>query len=209
MEEVSLSTLNKYSSLMSVTLCHLTELTCIFLFSTLDLVVMKVESQDLYEMEEEDPYDKRHGEKLCSQTEKEPSQKKSRKKSFKNCYICPQCGRNFTYEKSLKKHELMHNVQCPFTCQQCGNIFTTNGSLKNHMRIHTGEKPFTCVQCGKSYTRSKTLKDHMRIHTGERPFKCDQCGKSYIRSKTLKDHMRNSHWRKTFQMWSVRKEFHP
>ena len=136
----------------------------------------------------------------------------------KKPFSCSDCGKQFLYKQSLKRHMRRHadksssscligqkcsgvgqdvNLQTrvhtgkkKFGCQDCGKTFRDQFSLKSHMRVHTGEQPFGCDVCGKSFKHEHNLKIHMRIHTGEMPFGCEVCGKRFKHQHNLKTHMR-------------------
>uniref|UniRef100_A0A9J7WYK6 C2H2-type domain-containing protein n=1 Tax=Cyprinus carpio carpio TaxID=630221 RepID=A0A9J7WYK6_CYPCA len=148
------------------------------LFSALDMMALKEESQDLNQT----------GDFITG--EKSFFEKRAQKTGTRKCFTCQQCGRSFSQKGNLKTHMNIHTGEKPFTCDHCGKSFTHQGTLYTHKSLHTGEKTYTCKLCGKTLNRKGNLQTHMRTHTGEKPFTCDQCGKSFTRKESLKNHMR-------------------
>nr|XP_020633787.1 oocyte zinc finger protein XlCOF6-like [Pogona vitticeps] len=148
----------------------------------------------------------------------EPYGEGSRRPNGENHLICSHCGKSFSQQVYLTKHQRIHpaartyrflDCRKPFgpvseadaplrfyaakkshDCSACGKSFSDHRSLKRHQRIHTGEKPYKCPECGKSFSRSPELKSHQRIHTGEKPYKCTVCGKMFSQSSNLSKHQR-------------------
>jgi uncharacterized Zn-finger protein len=83
-------------------------------------------------------------------------------------FLCPFCGKAFSFPKQVEIHQRMHTGEKPFGCHLCLASFSDSSNLKRHQRVHTGEKPFTCPQCEKKFSHQHHLKKHLKVHTGER-----------------------------------------
>ncbi|KAM9058899.1 zinc finger protein 263 isoform 3-T3 [Megaptera novaeangliae] len=136
----------------------------------------------------------------------------------KKLHLCPLCGKNFSNNSNLIRHQRIHAAErlCmgvgraeifgrnpPFLslhrahlgeeahkCPECGKSFSQNTHLTRHQRTHTGEKPYQCNECGKSFSCNSNLHRHQRTHTGEKPYKCPECGEIFAHSSNLLRHQR-------------------
>ncbi|XP_002722814.2 zinc finger protein 263 isoform X1 [Oryctolagus cuniculus] len=136
----------------------------------------------------------------------------------KKLHLCPLCGKNFSNNSNLIRHQRIHaaerlcvGVECSdlfggnphflslhrahlgeeaHKCLECGKCFSQNTHLTRHQRTHTGEKPYQCNICGKSFSCNSNLHRHQRTHTGEKPYKCPECGEIFAHSSNLLRHQR-------------------
>ncbi|XP_036885867.1 zinc finger protein 263 isoform X3 [Sturnira hondurensis] len=136
----------------------------------------------------------------------------------KKLHLCALCGKNFSNNSNLIRHQRIHaaerlcmGVECSeifrgsphflslhrahvgeeaHKCLECGKSFSQNTHLTRHQRTHTGEKPYQCNVCGKSFSCNSNLHRHQRTHTGEKPYKCSECGEIFAHSSNLLRHQR-------------------
>ena len=56
---------------------------------------------------------------------------------------CLDCGKKFQTFPKLRRHQITHNEDKPFSCETCSKGFSDKSNLQRHQLIHTGEKPFS------------------------------------------------------------------
>ncbi|XP_066486505.1 zinc finger protein 850-like [Tiliqua scincoides] len=103
---------------------------------------------------------------------------------------CSDCGRTFTRNFSLSRHQLIHATEHPHACRECCRSFSLPSLLAQHQLTHASGQPHACPNCPKSFSHRSKLVRHQRIHTDERPFQCGECGKCYRDGSTLLRHQR-------------------
>ncbi|KAF2878997.1 hypothetical protein ILUMI_27179 [Ignelater luminosus] len=110
---------------------------------------------------------------------------------FKKLFSCPVCEKDFSQEKYLQSHAMLHTAQAgSYQCHICLKYLSASTALKRHYRTHTGEKPYVCACCDKQFAQKIQLNVHMRTHTGQKPFKCDICHAEFSQKSHLLGHVR-------------------
>ena len=133
----------------------------------------------------------RHTQKRCSLCkEKFPSQKElnvhvSSVHSFQFLCKSRKCGKKFSSQAALDKHELIHKGP-HFFCTKCGDGFLFNYQLKNNANTHVDfviKCPYP--RCGKLYKSEGEYRRHKKVHqTAYQEYACTTCGKKFTKINT-------------------------
>ncbi|XP_078244288.1 uncharacterized protein LOC110091516 [Pogona vitticeps] len=106
----------------------------------------------------------------------------------KKPFQCSACGKCFSRNSLLHKHERTHGGGKPYTCPTCRKSFVYSWNLIKHKKKHTGERPHQCSACGKAFFERSDLIRHERIHTGEKPYRCSHCWRRFSQKWLLLKH---------------------
>lgn len=121
-----------------------------------------------------------------------PQKKKSEQKQC----LCPECGKTYKHQRTLRNHRLFHHTEGGgprVTCGMCKKTFTRSADLQSHVnKQHIGQKPFDCSKCHKKCACKRNANPNRHTCVQITKYACDVCGKEYKHKSTLKAHT-NTH----------------
>lgn len=101
------------------------------------------------------------------------------------------CDKAYWEERTLKRHEIIHDKERRYECHECKKPFAQNIHLVSHMRTHAGKKE-TGSQCDRvSPVKLSTQKEQKQFFKRERSdknrFKCQHrgCDKNFAENYML------------------------
>uniref|UniRef100_A0A096LV76 Histone-lysine N-methyltransferase PRDM9-like n=1 Tax=Poecilia formosa TaxID=48698 RepID=A0A096LV76_POEFO len=106
---------------------------------------------------------------------------------------CSVCGKSFTNEAHLKKHEAaVHEKLRPYVCSVCLKCFGQYNDLARHLQSHHNSKLLNCGQCSAAFWKSSLLRRHTQMaHGRAKSFRCNSCDKAFSTSAKLRQHQKN------------------
>ncbi len=112
---------------------------------------------------------------------------------------CPNCGKSFQCEATLKKHIFTHNKVSNY-CPLCMKDFSNTSNLKRHIATHSDQLKLNCDKCDNSFTETTALFEHLKIHRFDDAEKsddflleCDICKEKTASYASYNKHMKMKH----------------
>ncbi|XP_003700791.2 uncharacterized protein LOC100880255 [Megachile rotundata] len=114
-------------------------------------------------------------------------------------YNCKYCTKQYTTEKSLEKHMLVH-AEKKFICNVCNMKFYRQDRLQSHKNRYGHDENNTSPEIQKPADEKSTIKlinswirEELDSDNEGKGFPCKICGKSYDTKKSLSKHQLNAH----------------
>lgn len=109
------------------------------------------------------------GMELKTMNLQQAERKKMLGSSGKWLHNCENCGKFFKKTSDLTRHLVSHSGKRPYACcwPNCGRVYSYEKNLKRHERsVHSDERPYICEwqNCDKKFKRSDCLEKHSFIH---------------------------------------------
>jgi len=118
-------------------------------------------------------------------------------------FSCEHCGRRYTYESSLHRHERKHSTHREYACNDCPGKFKHAWGLKahqitqhfnDHEQDNQKNPEFMCSECGRVFKNEFTLNLHKEcIHRNPNPQECGLCRKMFATKASLSSHYHKEH----------------
>ena len=110
-------------------------------------------------------------------------------------FFCTACGNGFLFKYQLNNHANTHTdfaIKCHYP--RCGKVYKSEDEYRRHKKVHeTAYQEYTCTTCGKHFSGKKYRNEHMAIHLDEPKNKCPKCSKKYRRHSSLSKHINVKH----------------
>jgi hypothetical protein len=106
----------------------------------------------------------------------------------KGAFLCQECGKSFSYQRSLSQHELAHKTTPSRRCKSCKKIFPTAEKLNEHS-LNCCVKHYVCDVCDRGFRKVGDLSRHKFSH---KTFFCVVCKTTLKGSKVKHFHQRHS-----------------
>lgn len=103
-------------------------------------------------------------------------------------FKCKECGKKYTRQNHLQRHELSHSRRKVHVCKICNKTLTRFEHLRRHLITHLKEKPFGCTTCNRGFNRAEHLTNHIKRCKGIHVYICDICNKGFNREDSLEVH---------------------
>ncbi|XP_011291335.1 zinc finger protein 271 isoform X2 [Musca domestica] len=91
-----------------------------------------------------------------------PPKPQTTKSSHPRVHPCDICGKSFTRERDLHRHQALH-LDTLFTCKQCGLGFSRREKLARHELEQHGPQ-YPCDICRITFHRKDELDMHLKMH---------------------------------------------
>ena len=116
----------------------------------------------------------------------------------RNKYQCEQCGREFSFNSSLKRHKkTVHTAILREQCPDCKKMFKNKRFLNKHKKYeHAGYdgNGYRCEQCGRVFSFYTSLKRHKgSVHATVPREQCPDCKKMFKSKRLLNEHRKYEH----------------
>lgn len=105
-------------------------------------------------------------------------------------YKCPECGEKFARKLQLKQHSFRHTGEFPYKCEECNRGFCNQRTMLKHQTIHNdAARVHTCQDCSQKFQKWSELMAHRKISHAAR-YECDLCHKKFFSKMNLRQHFK-------------------